>query len=48
MVRSLLMYGAKVNIQNHKGENPEKITEEYEDEGNVNRVTKLLRHPDSI
>ena len=31
-----------------EGENPEKITEEYEDEGNVNRVTKLLRHPGSI
>ena len=48
MVRSLLMYGAKTLIMNHKGETPEHITQGYEDPSNVTRISSLLQNAGSI
>ena len=47
-VRALLMYGADSQLKDKKGRTPWDLTEDYMDEGNTNRISKMIDDADNI
>ena len=47
-VRALLMYGADYRVKDKRGRTPKDITEDYDDEGNTIRISKMIDEAEKI